>query len=145
MIGRRSSRQCLAGSPNASRGLRRTLTEARDEKTLTLLHRRLRRVDLLMFVPFARAGGELLFGLLSGAWGVKVSLSSKVLSILSSRRSWPYRFRPSTLTRRRASLLSSLQLLEARVLCSWFIRARFSFLVFFLVLASLRLSFSIRL
>ena len=73
MIGRRSSRQCLAGSPNASRGLRRTLTEARDEKTLTLLHRRLRRVDLLMFVPFARAEGELLFDLLSGAWGVKVS------------------------------------------------------------------------
>ena len=98
-----------------------------------------------MFVPFARAGGELLFGLLSGAWGVKVSLSSKVLSILSSRRSWPYRFRPSTLIRRRPSLLSSLQLLEARMLRSWFVRARFFFLVFFLVLASLRLSFSIRL
>jgi DNA replication protein DnaC len=48
----------------------RTLTEARDERTLTLLHRRLRRVDLLIldelgFVPFERAGGELLFDLLS--------------------------------------------------------------------------------
>ena len=46
----------------------RTLTEARDEKTLTLLHRRLRRVDLLMFAPFARAEEALLFDLLSGAW-----------------------------------------------------------------------------
>jgi DNA replication protein DnaC len=48
----------------------RALTEARDERTLTLLHRRLRRVDLLIldelgFVPFERAGGELLFDLLS--------------------------------------------------------------------------------
>jgi hypothetical protein len=45
----------------------RALTEARDEKTLTLLHRRLRRVDLLMFAPFTRAEGQLLFDLLSGA------------------------------------------------------------------------------
>jgi len=88
VIGQRSSRQCLAGSPNTSRGLRlRTLTEARDEKTLTLLPRRLRRVDLLIFVPFAQAEGDLLFDLLSGAWGVKVGLSSKVPSILSSKRS----------------------------------------------------------
>jgi DNA replication protein DnaC len=48
----------------------RTLTEARDERLLTLLHRRLRRVDLLIldelgFVPFERAGGELLFDLIS--------------------------------------------------------------------------------
>ena len=48
----------------------RTLTEARDERTLTLLHRRLRRVDVLIldelgFVPFERAGGELLFDLIS--------------------------------------------------------------------------------
>ncbi len=48
----------------------RELTEARDERTLTLLHRRLRRVELLIldelgFVPFERAGGELLFDLLS--------------------------------------------------------------------------------
>lgn len=48
----------------------RHLTEARDERTLTALHRRVRRVDLLIldelgFVPFERAGGELLFDLLS--------------------------------------------------------------------------------
>lgn len=48
----------------------RLLTESRDERTLTALHRRIRRVDLLIldelgFVPFERAGGELLFDLLS--------------------------------------------------------------------------------
>ena len=47
----------------------RTLTEARDERSVTLLHRRLKRADLLIldelgFVPFERAGGELLFDLL---------------------------------------------------------------------------------
>jgi DNA replication protein DnaC len=50
--------------------LARTLTEARDECTLTLLHHRLRWVDVLIldelgFVPFERAGGELLFDLIS--------------------------------------------------------------------------------
>lgn len=48
----------------------RLLTESRDERTLTALHRRIRRVDLLIldelgFIPFERAGGELLFDLLS--------------------------------------------------------------------------------
>ena len=48
----------------------RLLTESRDERTLTALHRRVRRVDLLIldelgFVPFERTGGELLFDLLS--------------------------------------------------------------------------------
>lgn len=48
----------------------RLLTESRDERTLTGLHRRIRRVDLLIldelgFVPFERTGGELLFDLLS--------------------------------------------------------------------------------
>src|SRR5918994_4223116 len=47
----------------------RVLTEARDERTLTLLHRRLRRAELLIldelgFIPFERAGGELLFDLI---------------------------------------------------------------------------------
>ena len=79
VVGRRSSRRWLAGSPNASRGPGCTIIEARDEKTLTLLHRRLRRVNLLTFVPFARAEGELLKDLLSGAFGGKVSLSSKAL------------------------------------------------------------------
>ena len=45
----------------------RQLIEARDERELGRLHRRLHRVDLLIvdelgFVPFDRAGGELLFG-----------------------------------------------------------------------------------
>lgn len=44
--------------------LLRLLTESRDERTLTALHRRIRRVDLLIldelgFVSFERAGGEL--------------------------------------------------------------------------------------
>jgi DNA replication protein DnaC len=48
----------------------RTLREARDDRTLGQLHRRLQRADLLVvdelgFVPFDRAGGELLFNLLS--------------------------------------------------------------------------------
>jgi len=48
----------------------RSLIEARDERTLTRLHSRYQRVELLIidelgFVPFDRAGGELLFNLLS--------------------------------------------------------------------------------
>lgn len=48
----------------------RSLREARDDRTLGQLHRRLQRADLLVldelgFVPFDRAGGELLFNLLS--------------------------------------------------------------------------------
>jgi DNA replication protein DnaC len=48
----------------------RELLEARDERTLARLHYRYRRVDLLIcdelgFVPFDRAGGELLFQLFS--------------------------------------------------------------------------------
>ena len=48
----------------------RTLREARDDRSLGQLHRRLQRADLLLvdelgFVPFDRVGGELLFNLLS--------------------------------------------------------------------------------
>jgi DNA replication protein DnaC len=48
----------------------RTLLEARDERTLGRMHQRLKQVALLIidelgFVPFERAGGELLFNLLS--------------------------------------------------------------------------------
>jgi len=48
----------------------RSLVEARDERTLTRLQQRMQRVELLIvdelgFVPFDRAGGELLFNLLS--------------------------------------------------------------------------------
>jgi DNA replication protein DnaC len=57
----------------------RTLTEARDERTLTLLHRRLKRADLLIldelgFVPFERAGGELLFDLISERYEVRSTM-----------------------------------------------------------------------
>ena len=48
----------------------RSLLEARDQRELTRLHRRLRSIELLIidelgFVPFDRAGGELLFNLLT--------------------------------------------------------------------------------
>lgn len=48
----------------------RTLTEARDARTLSRLQERLRKVALLLidelgFVPFEKAGGELLFDVLS--------------------------------------------------------------------------------
>jgi DNA replication protein DnaC len=48
----------------------RSLLEARDQRELGRLHRRLQSVDLLIvdelgFVPFDRAGGELLFNLLA--------------------------------------------------------------------------------
>lgn len=48
----------------------RNLREARDDRSLGQLHRRLQRADLLLvdelgFVPFDRGGGELLFNLLS--------------------------------------------------------------------------------
>ncbi len=48
----------------------RILREARDDRSLGQLHRRLQRADLLLvdelgFVPFDRIGGELLFNLLS--------------------------------------------------------------------------------
>jgi len=48
----------------------RELLEARDDRALSRLHHRMQRVDLLIidelgFVPFDRAGGELLFDLIS--------------------------------------------------------------------------------
>jgi len=48
----------------------RTLIEARDARALTRLNQRLQKADLLIvdelgFVPFDRAGGELLFNLLA--------------------------------------------------------------------------------
>jgi DNA replication protein DnaC len=63
----------------------RMLTEARDERTLTLLHRRLRRADLLIldelgFVPFERAGGELLFDLISERYEVRSTMITTNLS-----------------------------------------------------------------
>jgi DNA replication protein DnaC len=63
----------------------RTLTEARDERTLTLLYRRLRRADLLIldelgFIPFERAGGELLFDLLSERHEIRSTMITTNLS-----------------------------------------------------------------
>ena len=63
----------------------RILTEARDERTLTLLYRRLRRANLLIldelgFVPFERAGGELLFDLLSERHEVRSTMITTNLS-----------------------------------------------------------------
>jgi DNA replication protein DnaC len=63
----------------------RILTEARDERTLTLLHRRLRRADPLIldelgFVPFERAGGELLFDLISERYEVRSTMITTNLS-----------------------------------------------------------------
>ncbi len=48
----------------------RTLVEARDQRELTRVQRRLSRLDLLIvdelgFVPFDRSGGELLFGVIT--------------------------------------------------------------------------------
>jgi DNA replication protein DnaC len=63
----------------------RTLLEARDERTLGQLHRRLRRADLLIidelgFVPFDRAGGELLFNLLSDRYETRSTAITSNLS-----------------------------------------------------------------
>lgn len=63
----------------------RTLREARDERTLGPLHRRLQRVDLLIldelgFVPFDRAGGELLFNLLSDRYESRSTIVTTNLS-----------------------------------------------------------------
>jgi DNA replication protein DnaC len=63
----------------------RLLTEARDERTLTLLHRRLRRAELLIldelgFVPFERAGGELLFDLISERYEARSTMITTNLS-----------------------------------------------------------------
>ena len=67
----------------------RMLTEARDERTLTLLHRRLRRADLLIldelgFVPFERTGGELLFDLISERYEVRLGHHAHVLTTKGS-------------------------------------------------------------
>jgi DNA replication protein DnaC len=63
----------------------RTLLEARDERTLGQMHRRLRRADLLIidelgFVPFDRAGGELLFNLLSDRYETRSTAITSNLS-----------------------------------------------------------------
>ena len=68
----------------------RSLIEARDARELGRLQRRLHRVDLLVldelgFVPFDRAGGELLFNLLSDRHGRR----SVVITTNLSFSEWP--------------------------------------------------------
>ncbi len=69
-LGVEAARRRFRVSFTRAADLVRTLLEARDERLLGRLHRRLERDDLLIvdelgFVPFDRAGGELLFNLIS--------------------------------------------------------------------------------
>jgi len=69
-LGVEAARRRFRVSFTRAADLVRTLLEARDERLLGRLHRRLERADLLIvdelgFVPFDRAGGELLFNLIS--------------------------------------------------------------------------------
>ena len=64
----------------------RTLLEARDECLLGRLHRRIERADLLIVdelgcVPFDRAGGELLFNLLSERYERRSTLITTNLAL----------------------------------------------------------------
>jgi DNA replication protein DnaC len=68
----------------------RSLTEARDKRELTRLERRLMRVDLLIldelgFVPFDRAGGELLFNAIANRYERKSVLVTSNLAFSE----WP--------------------------------------------------------
>jgi DNA replication protein DnaC len=63
----------------------RNLREARDDRSLGQLHRRLQRADLLLvdelgFVPFDRIGGELLFNLLSERYETRSTIVTTNLS-----------------------------------------------------------------
>jgi DNA replication protein DnaC len=63
----------------------RDLMEARDERTLSRLHRRYKKVPLLIvdelgFVPFKRDGGELLFNLLADRYERRSTLVTTNLS-----------------------------------------------------------------
>lgn len=67
------------------------LREARDDRTLGRLHRRTRRVELLIldevgFVPFDRTGGELLFNLLADRYQ---SRRSVIVTTNLSFAEWP--------------------------------------------------------
>lgn len=68
-----------------------TLREARDNRSLGRLHRRTRRVELLIldevgFVPFDRTGGELLFNLLADRYQ---SRRSVIVTTNLSFAEWP--------------------------------------------------------
>jgi DNA replication protein DnaC len=71
----------------------RTLLEARDARELTRLQRRLERIELLIldelgFIPFDRAGGELLFNLLTARYERRATLVTSNLAFSE----WPQIF-----------------------------------------------------
>jgi DNA replication protein DnaC len=71
----------------------RTLVEARDARELSRLQRRLERVELLVvdelgFIPFDRAGGELLFNLLTARYERRATLVTSNLAFSE----WPQIF-----------------------------------------------------
>src|SRR5262249_43911734 len=68
----------------------RTLIEARDQKELSRTLRRLERIDMVVldevgFVPFDRAGGELLFNVLASRHGRRSGLITTNLAFAE----WP--------------------------------------------------------
>lgn len=72
-LGVEAARRRLGVAFHRAADLVRELREARDERTLSRLHRRYQQVPLLIvdelgFVPFQRDGGELLFNLLAGRY-----------------------------------------------------------------------------
>ena len=85
-LGVEAARRRFRVSFTRAADLVRTLLEARDERLLGRLHRRLERVDLLIvdelgFVPFDRAGGELLFNLLSERYERRSTLVTTNLAL----------------------------------------------------------------
>jgi DNA replication protein DnaC len=69
-LGVEAARRRISVAFHKAADLVRILTEARDERMLSRLHRRYKKVPLLIvdelgFVPFKRDGGELLFNLLA--------------------------------------------------------------------------------
>ena len=71
----------------------RTLLEARDARELSRLQRRLERIELLVldelgFIPFDRAGGELLFNLLTARYERRATLLTSNLAFSE----WPQIF-----------------------------------------------------
>ena len=69
-LGVEAAKRCFRVAFYRAAELVRLLLETRDERQLGRLYRRLQKVDLLIvdelgFVPFERAGGELLFNLFS--------------------------------------------------------------------------------
>jgi len=78
-LGVEATRRRIAVAFRKAADLVRELLEARDERTLSRLHRRYQKVPLLIvdelgFVPFKREGGELLFNLLADRYERRSSL-----------------------------------------------------------------------